>query len=85
MTKLYVQAITFGSAVFSQLQKKFENFSANDSGATAVEYSLIVGLIAVAIITAVSLLGTNISNLFNHAACVVRSGTWTAATNTCTP
>ena len=36
----------------------------NDEGAAAVEYGLLVGLIAVAIIAAVLLLGTQLSALF---------------------
>jgi pilus assembly protein Flp/PilA len=40
----------------------------DESGATAVEYGLMVALIAVAIIVAVTLLGTNLSNLFNRVA-----------------
>jgi len=40
----------------------------NDRGATAVEYGLMVALIAIVIIVAVSLLGTNLSTLFNGAA-----------------
>ena len=39
-----------------------------DRGATAVEYGLLVGLIAVAIIVAVTLLGTKLSTLFNSIA-----------------
>jgi pilus assembly protein Flp/PilA len=35
------------------------------TGVTAVEYGLIAGLIAVAIIAAITLLGGNLSNLFN--------------------
>ena len=34
----------------------------NDEGATAVEYGLMVGLIAVVIIGAVTLIGSNLSN-----------------------
>lgn len=34
----------------------------NDEGATAVEYGLMVGLIAVVIITAVTLIGSSLSN-----------------------
>ncbi len=37
-------------------------------GVTAVEYGLIAGLIAVAIIAAVSLLGGNLSGLFHNVA-----------------
>jgi pilus assembly protein Flp/PilA len=39
-----------------------------DRGATAVEYGLIVALIAVVIIVAVVLLGTRLSGIFNKAA-----------------
>lgn len=41
------------------------NFFKNESGATAIEYGLIAALIAVAIIGAVTTLGTNTSNTFN--------------------
>ena len=37
----------------------------DDRGATAVEYGLMVGLIAVVIIAGVTLLGTKVSALFN--------------------
>ncbi len=40
----------------------------SDRGATAVEYGLIVALIAVAIITAVTLVGTNLDALFTQVA-----------------
>jgi pilus assembly protein Flp/PilA len=40
----------------------------NDRGATAVEYGLMVALIAIVIIVAVSLLGSNLSTLFNNVA-----------------
>ena len=36
----------------------------NDRGATAVEYGLMVALIAIVIIVAVALLGTNLSTMF---------------------
>ena len=36
-----------------------------ETGATAVEYGLIVGLIAVVIVTAVALLGTNLQGFFD--------------------
>ncbi len=42
--------------------------SRTDEGATAVEYGLMVALIAVAIITAVSLLGDNLTTKFNSVA-----------------
>ncbi|MGH7062905.1 MAG: Flp family type IVb pilin, partial [Stellaceae bacterium] len=37
----------------------------DEEGVTAVEYGLIAALVAVVIITAVSLLGTNLSTLFS--------------------
>lgn len=40
----------------------------DDKGATAVEYGLMVALIAVAITVAVALIGTNLSALFNSIA-----------------
>jgi len=40
----------------------------SEEGATAVEYGLLVALIAVVIIVAVTLLGTRLSAIFNSAA-----------------
>ena len=40
----------------------------NDDGATAVEYGLMVALIAVVIIAGVTLVGTNLLALFNQVA-----------------
>jgi pilus assembly protein Flp/PilA len=40
----------------------------SDEGATAVEYGLMVALIAVVIIGAVTLIGTNLSTLFTGVA-----------------
>ncbi len=41
-------------------------FLKDESGATAIEYGILAGLIAVFIIGAVSLLGTQISGVFNR-------------------
>jgi len=41
--------------------------AADESGATAIEYGLIVALIAVAIITAVTRLGTNLNDSLSKA------------------
>lgn len=43
-------------------------FFKNESGATAIEYGLIAALIAVAIIGAVTALGSNTSSTFNKVA-----------------
>ena len=40
----------------------------DDRGATAVEYGLMVALIAIVIIAAVTILGTNLSSLFQSTA-----------------
>jgi len=42
----------------------FKRFAGDESGATAIEYGLIAAGIAVAIITAVNTLGTNIGTTF---------------------
>jgi len=51
--------------------EKMIRFFKDEEGATAVEYGLIAALIAVVIIAAVSLLGTNISGTFNTIATTV--------------
>lgn len=47
-----------------QLQLKAESFLKREDGASAIEYAIIAGLIAVAIITAATLLGDNMAELF---------------------
>jgi pilus assembly protein Flp/PilA len=44
----------------------FSRFVRDDSGATAIEYGLIAGLIAVVVVTAVSTLGTKLTNTFTN-------------------
>ncbi len=44
--------------------KKYASFIKDESGATAIEYALLAGLIGVAIIGAVTALGGSISGLF---------------------
>jgi pilus assembly protein Flp/PilA len=43
-------------------------FMREEEGATAVEYGLMVALIAVVIIAAVTLIGTNLNTVFNRVA-----------------
>lgn len=50
-------------AVYTYMQALKSRLS-EDRGATAVEYGLMVALIAVAIITVVTLLGTELTNIF---------------------
>jgi pilus assembly protein Flp/PilA len=46
----------------------FNNFLRNESGATAIEYGLIAGLLSVVIIAAVTLVGTNLTAVFSQIA-----------------
>ena len=57
MTSLYVALSMLAYNVTDRLKK-------DDKGATAVEYGLLVGLIAVAIIAALVLLGPKLAGLF---------------------
>ena len=43
----------------------FSDFLSDDQGATAIEYGLIAALIAVVIISAVTLLGNKLDSTFN--------------------
>lgn len=54
----------------------------DEKGATAVEYGIMVALIAVVIIVAVSLLGTNLTSLFNSTAGKITPSTTATATPT---
>jgi pilus assembly protein Flp/PilA len=51
--------------------KKMIRFFKDEDGATAVEYGLMVALIAAVVITAVTLLGTNLNAKFNTVATAV--------------
>lgn len=48
--------------------ERLKRFLKDEDGVTAIEYGLIAALIAVAIIAAVSLIGDNLSTIFNHIA-----------------
>jgi pilus assembly protein Flp/PilA len=48
--------------------KQIKNFLKDEEGATAVEYGIMVALIAVVIIVAVALLGDNLKAMFNMVA-----------------
>jgi pilus assembly protein Flp/PilA len=58
MTRAVVYLYTFLGLVQHRLETR------KDRGATAVEYGLLVGLIAVVIIAAVTLLGARLNALF---------------------
>jgi len=55
--------------------KKLIGFFKDEEGATAVEYGLMVALIAVVIIAAVALLGTNLSQIFQDVAAKIKGPT----------
>ena len=57
------RAVAYFLAFIYTSAARFEN--REDRGATAVEYGLLVGLIAVVIIVAVTLLGTKLQALFS--------------------
>lgn len=45
---------------------RIQDFLSDESGVTAIEYALIASLIAVFIIVAVQLVGTNLNTVFNE-------------------
>ena len=53
------------------MSKFVTNFMRDESGATAIEYGLIVALIAVVIITAVTTIGTKLNTSFTSAATAI--------------
>ncbi|MGA7563595.1 MAG: Flp family type IVb pilin [Desulfobaccales bacterium] len=53
--------------------KNLVNFFKDESGASAVEYGLLVALIAVVIVAAVTLLGSNLKTAFTNVAAQVAS------------
>ncbi|KQW04796.1 pilus assembly protein [Leifsonia sp. Root4] len=50
----------------TDIQARINSMRSTDDGATAVEYGLMVSLIAVVIITAVALIGTNLDTMFDN-------------------
>jgi len=53
---------------YSRIQARINSLRTEEEGATAVEYGLMVSLIAVVIIVAVALIGTNLTAIFNFVA-----------------
>jgi pilus assembly protein Flp/PilA len=51
--------------MMSKIVSAFKAFVADENGVTAIEYGLIAALVGVAIVGAVTLLGTEISKTFN--------------------
>ena len=59
MTRAFAHVLAYFTVATNRLQDR------KDRGATAVEYGLLVGLIAVVIIVAVTALGTRLDALFD--------------------
>ena len=57
-----------GTNVLNMLRTYIDHYHHRDEGATAVEYGIMVALIAIVIIAAVTLLGTNLSDTFDRVA-----------------
>ena len=60
-----------------EMARRWSPSELSDEGATAVEYALLVGLIAVIIISSVTLLGGNIDAMFSDIANQLGGGTST--------
>ena len=67
MTQLYTTLFTLVSFAGDRLKEE-------EKGATAVEYGLMVGLIAVVIIAAVGFLGDALNNLFEQVVTALPGG-----------
>ena len=67
MSRVLAQVLVFLAFVEDRFEKR------NDRGATAVEYGLLVGLIAVVIIVAVAFIGKAASNQFASVGTAVNS------------
>jgi pilus assembly protein Flp/PilA len=50
------------------MTKLLKSFLANESGATVVEYALLAGLMGLAIIASITVIGGKLSNTFNSVA-----------------
>jgi pilus assembly protein Flp/PilA len=62
------------SSALQQFKLAFSALLTTEKGATATEYSLLVGLIALVIVAGVTLFGTNLQAFFSGLAMTV--GTW---------
>jgi pilus assembly protein Flp/PilA len=62
MTNAFVHVLAYFTVLEHRLDNRFEG--RRDRGATAVEYGLLVGLIAIVMITGVALVGPKLSTMF---------------------
>ena len=72
-----VKDITLGETAmietFEYIKIRLTAMAKTERGASAVEYGLLVALIAIIIIVAVSLLGSNLKSIFNKTASSIGS------------
>lgn len=68
------------------MKEAIKKFWKDEEGATAIEYGLIAGLIAVAIIAGATALGDGLSGTFCRISNIIQNPgtTWAAASTTCT-
>ncbi len=52
----------------SMISRLTKSLWKSEDGATAIEYGLIAGLVAIIIIAGLTILGTDLSNMFNQVA-----------------
>jgi pilus assembly protein Flp/PilA len=57
---------------YTRIQALINSMRKEEDGATAVEYGLMVSLIAVVIIGAVGLIGTNLNTMFGNVATSIK-------------
>jgi pilus assembly protein Flp/PilA len=82
MTALFIKAITFSNSVKNSITNHIESIKSQESGVTAVEYALLIGLIAVALIVTVTVFGRAIADLFVTVQCQVTGKTFNARVGT---
>jgi pilus assembly protein Flp/PilA len=51
-----------------QISRVVERFLCSEAGGTAIEYSLVAALVAVALLGSITLLGDSLANIFDSAA-----------------
>ncbi len=66
--------------MLSAFLKSASHMRRDETGATAVEYGIMVALIAVVIIAAVTLLGSTVRETFSQVQCSVSGKSWVGAT-----
>lgn len=65
------------------INSKLEKFVKKEEGATAVEYALIVGGIAIVLISAIIFFGEALNDTFRKVGCDIQNKTYDASANEC--